>query len=552
MKRSSLIPALLFLAGIMCLLVCSCTDEEKERGTMVPLRLSMSIPAASGSVSTRATTNMGTFKMALSTDADYATKAKNYLASSGNTASSATLAPTTTDDELKISRLDQSTPLTLYGTFNHPDLGAQPMVYSGTATVSDGAISITPQLANAVIFVNVNNGKTYKVFLSYNAVQVPQQTSQEYLWDTSSTKPSLKAYEGNNYKFLTSTITSTSEIASNKDKGYFIVPTTVKKGNMLMNIYEWDGVKEGASYTVNAPSNITFEANKCYFITLKVYENKEVSMTINIEPLEEVTVEARIPGIYNQKDLKDFRDAWNSNSGSSGIASGTYAKWMDKSNTVNLYADIDLNNEEWTWIKTWQNVTFNGNNHTLSNLSQTLGTAFGLFEGIDNATVKNLTIQGATVSYQNTLSSVITIMLYNNGKISNCHIKNANLTGAYSSGFVCNFLEGKIEGCSISNSSITGTQFAAGIAAYSANYPEKVEITACTVSDCSIDGEAENSGIIGTQTPGLGATITTCTVSDVQLVKTKKYHAIADEASNIIKDCSYTNVWADGVLITTK
>lgn len=325
----------------------------------------------------------------------------------------------------------------------------------------------------------------------------------------------------------------------------------------IMSITEWDGNKRGDTYEVKTPSDITFEANKCYFITLNVNEGEIVTMNISITGMTSTIIDLGTkPGIYNQQDLKDFRDAWNNNNGSEGIASGVYAKWLnEKSNTVNMYADIDLENEEWVSIKTWKNVTFDGNNHTLSNLLQSDSNKdIGFFSEI-NSRVENLTIQEANLNLPNKPVGVFSV--FNNGIISNCHINNATIQSSLGGGFVCNITGGRIEDCSISNSSITGatataTGKAAGIAAIASNYPETVEITGCTVSGCSIDGEAENSGIVGLQVFGLGATITACTVSDVQLVKTKKYHAIADGASNIIKDCSYTNVWAGGVLITTE
>ena len=65
--------------------------------------------------------------------------------------------------------------------------------------------------------------------------------------------------------------------------------------------------------------------------------------------------------------------------------------------TVKLGADIDLNNENWTPIGYWTtfNGTFDGQNHTISNLKHH-GTEedcyVGLFGYTENATIKNLTI----------------------------------------------------------------------------------------------------------------------------------------------------------------
>lgn len=554
MKISNSIPALLFLTGMMCLFFSSCNDDESERGTLIPLRLSMTIPAAEGSVTTRAAGNMGSFKMALSTTAgQYDGAAKDYEANGSEV--SATLTPKVSTEELKISRLATKTPLTLYGTYKHSTLGNQPMFYSADNTpCTEGAISIQPQLGNAIIVVNSGNKERYQV--NIKSLYSPTISNNQYTWNTTGKIPTLESSGANPAAFeTTSTITKPSDLAD----GYYasVVPGRVAEGNIIMSITELNGAKQGDTYQVTTPSAITFEANKCYFITLNVNAGEIVTMDISITGMTSTIIDLGTkPGIYNQQDLKDFRDAWNNNNGSDGIASGVYAKWLnEKSNTVNMYADIDLENEEWVSIKTWKNVTFDGNNHTLSNLLQSDSNKdIGFFSDI-NSRVENLTIQEANLNLPNKPVGVFSV--HNNGIISNCHINNATIQSSLGGGFVYNITGGRIEDCSISNSSITGATAsgagkAAGIAAIASSFPENVEITGCTVSGCSIDGEAENSGIVGLQVFSLGATITTCTVSDVQLVKTKKYHAIADGTSNIIKDCSYTNVRAGGILITTE
>lgn len=549
MKISNSIPALLFLTGMMCLFFSSCNDDESERGTLVPLRLSMTIPAAEGSVTTRAA-ETGKFNIALSTSSGYADNTKTYITSDGSTSSAAL----TSTDPLKISRLLTSTPLTLYGTYNYSSLGNQPVFYSGNANVAEGAVSVEPQWGNAIIVVEADNKERYQV--NIKSLYSPKITNGQYTWNTTEKIPTLESSSENPTAFeTTSTITQPSALAS----GYYasVVPGSVGKGNNIMSITEWDGNKRGDTYEVKTPSAINFEANKCYFITLNVNAGEIVTMDISITGMTSTIIDLGTkPGIYNRQDLKDFRDAWNNNNGSKGIASGVYAKWLnEKSNTVNMYADIDLENEEWVSIKTWKNVTFDGNNHTLSNLLQSDSNKdIGFFSDI-NSRVENLTIQEANLNLPNKPVGVFSV--HNNGIISNCHINNATIQSSLGGGFVYNITGGRIEDCSISNSSITGATasgagIAAGIAAIASSFPENVEITGCTVSGCSIDGEAENSGIVGLQVFSLGATITTCTVSDVQLVKTKKYHAIADGTSNIIKDCSYTNVRAGGILITTE
>ena len=66
---------------------------------------------------------------------------------------------------------------------------------------------------------------------------------------------------------------------------------------------------------------------------------------------------------------------------------------------INLVADINLNNHcsvlagSWTPIKSFAG-TFNGNNHTISNLFIKSTENAGLFASVGSATIKNLTVQG--------------------------------------------------------------------------------------------------------------------------------------------------------------
>ena len=66
---------------------------------------------------------------------------------------------------------------------------------------------------------------------------------------------------------------------------------------------------------------------------------------------------------------------------------------------INLVADINLNNHcsvlagSWTPIKSFAG-TFNGNNHTISNLFIKSTENAGLFASVGRATIKNLTVQG--------------------------------------------------------------------------------------------------------------------------------------------------------------
>ena len=94
-----------------------------------------------------------------------------------------------------------------------------------------------------------------------------------------------------------------------------------------------------------------------------------------------------VNGVYQVDDAADLK----------AIAAKVNAGDTFVGKTVKLTADIDLKNENWTPIGYWTtfNGTFDGNNHTISNLKHH-GTEedcyVGLFGYTENATIKNLTI----------------------------------------------------------------------------------------------------------------------------------------------------------------
>lgn len=97
-------------------------------------------------------------------------------------------------------------------------------------------------------------------------------------------------------------------------------------------------------------------------------------------------------GVYtinNLKELQIFRNTVNAGNNYQG-------------KTVKLTADIDLNGEEWIPIGTSKNPfngTFDGQNHTISNLVITGSNSdVGLFGRTNNGEVKNLTVNNAKVS----------------------------------------------------------------------------------------------------------------------------------------------------------
>lgn len=127
-----------------------------------------------------------------------------------------------------------------------------------------------------------------------------------------------------------------------------------------------------------------------------------------------------------------------------------------KEKYISLDCDLDLQNREWTPIGNGINSfngIFDGNDHTISNLKITNGFEFtakyphgesaecttGLFGSCYDATVKNITINKASVAIQNiTVPTAVrvgvligTIHSDSSAEISNVTVTDADITGAF-------------------------------------------------------------------------------------------------------------------------
>lgn len=125
--------------------------------------------------------------------------------------------------------------------------------------------------------------------------------------------------------------------------------------------------------------------------------------------------------IYNVNQLKWFRDLVNGK-----LTDGTERK---KDANAKLMADIDLQYEVWTPIgkyDPWYNGdivysgTFDGNNHTISNLKVEKGYCCGFFGNVSDGHVKNLGIINADLKCSERSIGVIAGMIFH-ADIKNCY-----------------------------------------------------------------------------------------------------------------------------------
>lgn len=139
--------------------------------------------------------------------------------------------------------------------------------------------------------------------------------------------------------------------------------------------------------------------------------------------------------------------------------------------TVLLTADCNLNNINWTPIGTWEkpfNGIFDGQGHTVSNLSVTLGgtsVPAGLFgcvksNGSNKGEVRDLVIDGATI---NTLAAtpatkgtgVAIGNLYTGRCAENITVRNATVKAYRWAGGIVGQAYGSVNGCTVENIEIT-------------------------------------------------------------------------------------------------
>lgn len=138
--------------------------------------------------------------------------------------------------------------------------------------------------------------------------------------------------------------------------------------------------------------------------TFGIYHKQCGDYTVDGTGENNTIVEAYI--ILSIDDLKDFRDTVNAGNSFLHHTVGLTAETVP--HNVLLCTDLDLKNEEWTPIGTFENPfmgDFDGQGHTISNLKITSGTNVGLFgqitmkggvnylPGIFNLTLKNVTIK---------------------------------------------------------------------------------------------------------------------------------------------------------------
>lgn len=141
-----------------------------------------------------------------------------------------------------------------------------------------------------------------------------------------------------------------------------------------------------------------------------------------------------------------------------GLLAWAAAAESDEETNCTLAADIDMAGQNWTRISRSYYGTFDGAGRTISHISG------GLFNYVESGTVKNLTIQDASVSSSGDYTGMIANDL-TRGNIENCHVVDGTVTGDTYAGGVAGIIydQGTVRACS-SSATVNGSSYAGGIA----------------------------------------------------------------------------------------
>ena len=525
------------IAGILALTgaLSGCTHEETEDGSKVPLSISASFQAYTGEVSSRGAGNP-TVTIALNTTPEeYSTYGKTYQVTS---TSPITFTPETQGEALTIAGSAASTPLTIYGWLDENT----PVCYTNdNISVSNGNITnVQLSPAYACIGVRIKKDDQREAAGKYtigSALQRIGTYSTNKNWNTEQAKPQLIGVSGSSTILNTDISASGGELATYLSPEYFmrIVPQQVSAN--FQNLFTVT-LPDGTTLSVPSGSRgfpVPFEPGNCYLFDVNISRDAE----LQIEGIETITMNSRVDvaaidvqkarlGIYTLEDLKAFRDAVNNR--------GDLARWTSREageDVINLYMDIDLKNEEWIPIESFDG-TFNGNGHTISNLnlSATKPSGYlGFFSAANsNSEIKGLTIDGVTMTGDNRpVGAIGAIAGQSYGSITDCHVK------------------GRIQ--------LIAGQYAGGIVGiYEGNYTNGKILAACTV-------QAEGGSITGGAYQGAGCIVGSvgqysyvigCIAHDITLSiqQNASLAAIAGVNSGLIYCCLMYNCQADNTYNT--
>jgi hypothetical protein len=219
---------------------------------------------------------------------------------------------------------------------------------------------------------------------------------------------------------------------------------------------------------------------------------------------------------FNCKDIDKFAGAGNDGSSTDPyqIADKYQMKAMrelmpeNKTTYFKLLADIDLENEVWTPLNYEtgfaRGIDFDGQGHTIYNLTSTDAQNYPSFFGVVIGTVKNLVFDGATITGGNNVAGVLAGYVGSTsvsavGNISDITVKNATVTGAkrYLGGVagIINKVTETVQNCHAINTTVTST--ADRVGGLFGQVDKTFTVLNCSAENVTVSGSINVGGLVG-------------------------------------------------------
>ena len=279
-----------------------------------------------------------------------------------------------------------------------------------------------------------------------------------------------------------------------------VIPQILDAGTKLISI-----LINGQLYTYKLPLDITWKPGCVYTYTITVRAE-------GLEVLVDDTIQDWTDGGSESGNATDLGDGYTvSEDGNTytvytadGLMAWAEAAQGNPSLNCTLTHDIDLSGTEWEPIGDRNNVytgTFDGNGHTISNLTITkenlsFGDDCGMFGRVGtNATIKDLTLESVRLNVGADGIPIGALAGSNQGTISNCKVSgNISVTNnemQYVGGIVGWMESGVIQYCH-SSASIQG-----GNSEYVGGVLGGEYITATVIKGCSFSGSVTGNRFVG-------------------------------------------------------
>lgn len=279
-----------------------------------------------------------------------------------------------------------------------------------------------------------------------------------------------------------------------------VIPQILDAGTKLISI-----LINGQLYTYKLPLDITWKPGCVYTYTITVRAE-------GLEVLVDDTIQDWTDGDSENGNATDLGDGYTvSEDGNTytvytadGLMAWAEAAQGNLSLNCTLTHDIDLSGTEWEPVGDRKNVytgTFDGNGHTISNLTITkenlsFGDDCGMFGRVGtNATIQDLTLESVRLNVGADGIPIGALVGSNQGTISNCKVSgNISVTNnemQYVGGIVGWMESGVIQYCH-SSASIQG-----GNSEYVGGVLGGEYITATVIKGCSFSGSVTGNRFVG-------------------------------------------------------